>query len=245
MNRRMTSAERRACSERMKRRWAEGEFANRHKARHWRDWTPQQDAMLRELAGRETPARVAELLSGRFLIERTEIAVRTRAKRLHVSLMMEGESARSLGAIFGVSTKRITHSWVRRGWLSGRQQAPMANSVWLFSDADIEAFIRRYPNIYDWRRMRPGRWRSLAEVVWRVDPLLTIAEAACCLGISENTLWSHCSKGWLPHLRRFEKGGATRNGRILIRRSALRLFRFRRPELVGRCGRVARRGAVA
>lgn len=238
MKRKVTAAERKAHGERVKAAWASGKFNGRKRYRHRRAWMPNEEARLLALSVTEPLDRIAERLEAEYGLLRTTAALRIRLKRLHGSTQLAWHSARSLAALFGVDPTTVIDSWVRRGWLHGERTAEMPGGGWFFRDSEIERFIRDCPHVYDWRRMAPGRWRSLAEVVWRADPLLTVGQAAVALGVKPSTLRNHCRYGWMPHCRRFEKSGA-QSGRILIRRSDLKHFTFRKPFLVGKCGRKA------
>lgn len=223
----------------MRRLWADGAFANRPKPRRPDAWTAAEDLFLTRHAGEHPPGVLATMLSEHTGLPRTETAVVVRMKRLHLSVQLRWHSARSLAALFGVDGKTITHSWIARGWLRARQQRALPGAAWYVTDADLDAFIRGHLWRFDWRKMWPGRWRSLAETLHRADPYLTIDQAATALGVKKGTLTQHCAKGWLPHVRRLEKSGA-QSGRILVRRSDLRLFAYRRPCLVGVSGRKAK-----
>src|SRR5262249_2281742 len=122
-------------------------------------------------------------------------------------------------------SKTVTASWIAQGWLEATQlHAGQPGSSWLITDAQLEAFIRTSPHVYDWQRMRPGRWRSLAELVWRRDPLFTVQEAAPLLGISRACARKSWRAGRLRALRRFRNPGPWA-GEWLIHRSALHAFR--------------------
>lgn len=236
MKRPMTADERQRKSECMRQAWAEGKFANCPKGVMWDAWLPPHDALLRELEGQYTIAELAVIITERFGVPRTETAVEVRQKRLGLCRVVDALTARQMGRLFGVDPKTITHSWIKNEWLSGDRVHDMPAASWIFRPSHIEAFIRSHPEIYDWTHMQPGRWRSLAEMVYRTDPLLSLPEAARALRASPNVLSQYCRRGWMPSLRRPSKTGA-QAGHILIRRSDLGKFYYRRPELVGHRGR--------
>lgn len=143
---------------------------------------------------------------------------------------------RSFSKLEGIDGKTVLASWVPRGWITGDRTSNEPGAAWVFRDHHVEALIRSHSHAFDWRKMRPGKWRSLAETLDRADPWLTLDQAATALGVKTGSLQAHCAKGWMRCERRFEKFGAQR-GRIVIRRSWLAEFRWRKPELVGHLGR--------
>lgn len=233
-----TPERRAAFGQRTKERWAAGQFATRRKARHRHAWSAAEDAVLQRDAGRQTVTELAVAIAA-LGMQRTETAVRIRLKRLGLtSGVYSGLTARQVGVLFGIDAKTVTHAWVARGWLSGVRTCSLAGAAWVFRDEHLDAFIRGYGYAFDWRLMRGGRWRSLAETLDRVDPWLTAQQAAAALGVKPGTLLNHCARGWLRTERRFEKSGA-QSGRFMLRRSWLRGFSYRRADLVGNCGRRA------
>jgi hypothetical protein len=240
--RRRTAAERARISAGCRAAWAAGKWAQRAKPRFWHAWLPPHDARLRAWAGVLPADEIAARLTAEFDVPRTPTAVRVRLRRLGLSQQLVHYTAQQVGYLFGVAGKTVTASWVRRGWLVGRQLTAQAGSAWVFTAADVEQFIRAHSHAVDWRRMPPSRWRALAEVDWRRDPWLTVPEAAWMSGVAASTLRNHLAAGWLVGARRFAKGGA-HAGAWLVRRSALRQFAYRRPELVGVSGRPTRRSS--
>lgn len=225
-----TKAERAAMSARMKELWAAGVWANRPKPIRPDHWTTAHDRRLRALIGTAPLGEIAAQLSAAFPgTPRTETAVRIRCKRLGLSVVVDHYTATQVGRLFGVDPKTVVHSWIPRGWLEGRQLVPgLAGSAWSITAAQVEAFIREYRHCYDWRAMLPGRWRSLAEIVWRADPLLTVEEAAVYVGCDRETIRRYLRRGLLTGYRRLEKAG-DQEGRWLIARSALSTLRVDGP----------------
>lgn len=190
-----------------------------------RRWTVAHERRLRALVGEQPLAQIAAQLTAEFGIPRTETAVIVRCKRLSLSPTLVHHNARAVGALFGVYSKTVSETWIGRGWLQGTQQHPgQAGSSWIITDAALEAFIRDYPHVYDLHLMRPGKWRSLAELVWRRDPLLTVEEAAPVVGLAPKTLARFLREGRLVGERRYRKPGPWA-GQWLIRRSTLVAFR--------------------
>jgi hypothetical protein len=86
--------------------------------------------------------------------------------------------------------------------------------------ADVEAFIRAHPWLYDWKRMDPtSRLRSLAEVIHKADPWLTLAEAAEQSALSVKQLRRIVAQDVLPHERRWHGCGPW--GQIVVRAADL------------------------
>lgn len=238
MNRKMTPAERQRQGERSRAAWAAGKMAHRKPRRHVRAWSAAEEALLRQQAGHHTIAELTAAVAA-LGMQRTEVAVKIRLTRLGLpSGVYSGLTARQVGALFGIDAKTITHGWVARGWLNGVRTCGLAGAPWIFRDEHLERFIRAHGHAFDWRLMRGGRWRSLAETLDRSDPWLTAENAARALRVKPSTFLTHCSRGWVRAERRFAKSGSPA-GRFVVRRSWLGDFRYRRPDLVGICGRRA------
>ena len=95
---------------------------------------------------------------------------------------------------------------------SGRGRAPH----WRFRETDVEAFIRAHPWLYDWKRMDPAhRLRSLAEVIHKTDPWLTLAEAREQSALSMKQLRRLIARDVLPHERRWHGCGPW--GQLVVR----------------------------
>ena len=219
---------------RARRTWAEGKWANRRwpPRAAWDAWTAQHDAALAELAKTCSPTEISVLLEERFGIPRTKNAVVLRLRRLHLGPATQAFGVAQVAEIFGVSEEVVRRTWIARGWLVARQMSARPCSRWLVAPGELETFIRKYPDAYDWQAMRPGRWRSLAEVEWRRDPLYSIAEAARFLGVHPETVRRRACRGSLPGLRRVKRGGA--HGPLWqFRRSALLACEHGKPHLAG------------
>lgn len=230
--RRLTVAQRHACRERMQAAWAAGTFAHKRPSIRWDRWTPPQEARLRELVGGYPVSAIAARLSAEWPdTPRSVNAVTVRCTRLGLSPVLVHYNARTVGYLFGVGSKTVSSAWIARGWLQATQQVPgLAGSAWVITAAALERFIVDYRHCYDWRQMRPGRWRSLAEITWRRDPLLTADEAARYLGCARETIRRYLRAGVLTGYRRLEKTG-DQQGRWLIARSALRTLQAETPEM--------------
>jgi hypothetical protein len=226
-----TPAQRQAQMRRVRSLWAEGKMANRQRRKPVRPdvWTPAHDRRLRELVGQVPVAEIAARLTAAFPdTPRSEIAVKVRLGRLGLSPVLVHYNARAVGYLFAVDPKTVSGSWIARGWLQATQQRPgVAGSSWIITAAALEAFIRDHLEVFDWRAMPPSRWRSLAEVEWRRDPLISITDAAPIAGLAPETLRRHLREGRIPGVRRFQKPGP-QHGIWLIRRSSLLALRVDR-----------------
>jgi hypothetical protein len=187
--------------------------------------------------GTATAAEIAAMLTAEFAIPRTETAVIVRCKRLGLSVVVRHFTASQVGRLFGVDGKTVTASWIGRGWLAAGRVHDVPGGGYVITAAQLEAFIRSQRHVYDWRQMRPGQWRNLAEVVWKADPLLALPEAARQFGCTTNCLSAHIRRGWLPAYQQPLKAS---HYRWLVARSALQGYTLRRPDLVGNTSRPQR-----
>lgn len=192
----------------------------------WDDWTLEQEAALRALAGARPVQEIAAILSERFGVPRTIPAVRIRAKRLDLSVFQKGWSMRDVERLFGVGHRAIFTWWVQPGLLIGRrivQRGPY--TAWWFDVPDLERFVRESGWAYDWRRMDARRLDSLrrpegsrlvmlARVVHLADPWLTYEDLARYVGLALGNLDRWRRRGLVPHQRRMGAGGY---GQIMVR----------------------------
>ena len=189
--------------------------------RRWDAWLLAEDRRLAQLAPLlEVPQLVAELAS-EFGIPRTPQAVRHRAALLGVRLAARWLSLTDIERLFGVDGGTVLRRWMASGALralprSGRGRAPH----WRFRETDVEAFIRAHPWLYNWRRMHaPSRFRSLAEVIYKTDPWLTLGEAEQQCALSIKQLRRLIERDVLPHERRWHACGPW--GQIVVRAADL------------------------
>ncbi|MCA1646790.1 MAG: hypothetical protein LC797_15480 [Chloroflexi bacterium] len=123
--------------------------------------------------------------------------------------------------LFGVDGGTVLGRWMASGALralprSDRGRAPHRR----FRETDVQAFIRAHPWLYDWRRMRAAnRFRSLAEVIHKADPWLTLAEAELQSALSIKQLRRLIARDGLPHERRWHGCGPW--GQIVVRAADL------------------------
>lgn len=217
MKRRMTAAERRAQSERMRQAWAQGKFAGRSRPRRGDFWRGEEDALLREWSGVLTPAEMAARLYGR-----SETAVVVRLSRLGLSRATADFTLTQLEWLFGVCHRTIVKHWVTTGLLPCLQESK--GHMRRFKRADVEAFVRDHGWAYDWAVMRPGQpLTKLAETVNRADPWLDYGTLGRALGIrGQVNLDRWRWRGLIPHRRRYGAGG---KGEIVVRRRDVPVIR--------------------
>lgn len=224
----------RSCQ--MRQHWRDGVFAHRPKTPPWDAWDIEQDAALEALAGTVEADEIARRLSEQFAIPRTKAAVRIRAKRLGVSLWVQGWSLRDVERFFGLDHRAIVRYWVTPGLLqSERWNGRGPFDGWRFTDAEIERFLREHQGGYDvarldatWttdpqRRRTLDRFASLARALAVRDPWLTWDQLSRAVGISGTNLerW-HRRYGFIPTQRRPGAGGL---GERMVRASAIPMIR--------------------
>ncbi len=204
----------------MRRRRAE---AGTRWGRRWDVWLADEDRRLRELAAVFETVELAARLSQEFGGPRTPAAVRRRARLLGVSLGTRHLSLSDIETIFDVDGGTVLRRWVADGYLRvlPRRGAGRARR-WEFRETDVQAFIRAHPWLYDWRKMRAGVLRSLAEVVHRAEPWLSLEEAAARGGLSVKQLRRRVEREDLPHARRWH--GRAPWGQIVIQAEDLERF---------------------
>lgn len=110
-------------------------------------------ALLRRHAGARPIGWIARKL------KRSCASVSNKIKSLHISIARErdGYTLRELTLCFGVDHNAIRR-WIRRGWLCGRRRnglhAPAFDlDPWVFTDADVAAFLAAHPTAYELRRV--------------------------------------------------------------------------------------------
>lgn len=148
------------------------------------DWTDEEDAVIREHAGRLTSAEIVAELRRLPGCVRTVDAVKKRAGLLGVSLLT-GPAALSLKAvraIFG-APETIVLGWVEAEYLRVDRRGGRS-ATWRFLAPDVEAFIVGHPEQYDWQAIWQDRWRDLAQFAARRNPWLTIDQTAEALGVT-------------------------------------------------------------
>jgi hypothetical protein len=180
--------------------WRLGKFSNAGRIRADR-WTPEEDDLLRAMAGSLTAAQIASKLGCR-----TRLAVYMRAHYLGVYIQTEDWSLRRLRQLFGTWEPTIEHAWIGAGLLKARKLEPgdhCRQGEWRIREADVEAFILDCPWAYDATLMVPQSHRlaQFAARVQRRDPWVTIDEAMVYLGMSRSAVTRWCHNGVIAFKR--------------------------------------------
>ncbi len=189
-------------------------------------WTPAEVEYLVDNIGLRSHAAIGRTLG------RTAVAVQIKAKRLGVNQRDNIYTARLIAEEFNVDSHKVVEDWIKPGLLKARRP-PAAYGpyrLWAVKPEELERFIARHPEHYDWRRMRRGPFRNMARAAWERDPVLSASEAARELGVNTATIHRHLRNGWLQGVRVREAG---KYGGWRIRRSALASFCPRKPDSVG------------
>lgn len=189
--------------------------------RRWDHWSPGEDARLLELVRQGAqPTEIARRLEHEFGVPRTRVAVQRRGNSLGVSLAPATLSLTALEHLFSADGGTILRRWVADGYLRALPRTTHQGARWHFRESDVEALVRAHPWLYDWRRMQPGhRLRSIAEVVDRSDPWLTLEEAAEQTRLSVKQLRARVAQEVLPYQRRWH--GKAPHGTIVVRATDL------------------------
>lgn len=177
--------------------WRGGGDARRRDA-----WTDREDALLRSLAGRVSDGEMTDTLNAHFRTQRSVGAVKRRASTIGVSLVRDdGFGMETFRKIFAMDDARIRRE-VHHGRLRAEQQgSSRRGSLWLFRPADVEAWVRGYPYLLNWRRVRAGRWRDLARAASLGAPHLTVTEAAAHLGVDRKLVQGLIRRGEIDGVR--------------------------------------------
>lgn len=161
-------------------------------------WSPEEDAIIRSLAGIEWPEEIGRRCCEVSSNPRSLSTIRQRARALGVSLERQGWVRGDVARIFGVDGVTV------QGWIDGGLlEAARWGSVLMCSNQEqINAFIRAYPWLYDVDRMVRGPFRSLAEVVQKRDPWWSFSRACRETGMSRNSMATLLRRGVIEARRR-------------------------------------------
>jgi hypothetical protein len=178
-----------------------GRDGNRKKVTFWQ---PQQDAALRELAGRYDSLTIAQILSERFGQPRTATAVTHRCKTLGISRMdIRPLTSSEVGRIFGgISRETVRVRFVKSGLLVGTLRRGGPHGMRMFTRADLERLIREHPEAYDAATIRDPALRALAGATRRGRRLLPTSEVTRLTGIDNRTLAGWYAAGRVPTARK-------------------------------------------
>jgi hypothetical protein len=218
--RRWWTAERRAQRGRqLRQQYADGRRLPQHdlnekRAEHWR---PEEDALIRELAGQYDSLTIGQMLGDRLGQVRSENAVKHRIKRLGIFLMdIRPLSSSEVGRIFGVSRETVRTRFVNRGLLVGQLRRGGPHGMRMFGRQEIERLIREHPEAYEIESIRDPSLRALAEAVNRGRRLLTTSDVSHLTGIAQTTLVGWYTAGRVPSARFFKGMRPGRGGAWMI-----------------------------
>lgn len=216
------------CRSCTNRRWRQANAASPPPPR--RDlWTAEQLARLAALAGHEPTPNIAIILTAEFGIPRTPGAVHDRLVRLGLSAQTHLLAVSEVARWCAVDPTTVL-TWIGRGVIAAEQPGKR-HSPYIIRPPQFETFLRVHYPMLRWQAMPASRWRDLVEMLWRRDPIYTLAEAAAWTGIARTTLRVYCQRGELRGERVTQRSGRGCSWRV--RRSALVRFQVRRPSSLG------------
>jgi rubrerythrin len=234
------------------RAFANYDFSTRQRGTLPNAWTEAEDRRFAELLGRFTPIEIAEILNAEFHrldgVKRNENAVVTHTKHTGRSRRMTGIRLHEVEAIFQFDHRGIHREWLEPGLLVPERTYPGRGATkfnYVFTEAELERFVREHHTAYDYRRIDPdrvNRWpnrgeshvfytgeivdlarrlRRLAEQTWAADPYLTRDEFLAYMGWKSDQPWQRWAldRQMVPFVRRRHsiRLGAASDGEILIR----------------------------
>lgn len=167
-------------------------------------WSPTEDELIRTLAGIERVDEIARRCEEDSGKRRTKQSVQRRACNLGISTARVLWAAGDLGKVFGVDRSTVLH-WMDAGQLGSK---PWGGSLHVSNQAQVEAFIREYPWLYDLDRM-VGQFKRLAEVVHKRDPWWTTVRVFRETGLTPHVLQTLRNDGALTSFRRSGPNGGT------------------------------------
>jgi len=135
--------------------WLKDEAGKRgwrsHRDRH--PWTSKELEYIREMLGVIPVTQIARTL------KRTVCSIRCQAAKLKLSYRLRaGYNISDLCQVFGLSHTRV-ENWAARGLLGEAQGHGGHGGNLRFSEADVERFVREYPEEYALGRVDPTWFR--------------------------------------------------------------------------------------
>jgi hypothetical protein len=118
-------------------------------------WSPEEVALLERWGHLTDPVIQRKLKSAGY--QRSVNAIHLKLKRLRIKQNLDGYSACSLAAAFGVDPHKIT-TWVRRGMLRAthrgteRTERQGGDTFWITHKA-VRGFVLAYPDEVDLRKV--------------------------------------------------------------------------------------------
>jgi len=130
-------------------------------------------------------------------------------------------TSRQVARLLGWDDHRVTRliaEGVLRGTKSGIKAG--ANVRWLVTADDLDDFLYRHPERYDWRQIKAGPWRDRAEAIHSADPLLSVDDVARRLCLTTRAVGQRIRLGDLPAV--WSDGGSAGSARRwLVRQSVV------------------------
>lgn len=156
--------------------------------RTWRRWQPEEDARLRQLAGRRPLREIAADLG------RSPRSAAERAHRLGLDVLearrARGCSVDGVARMLGVNRSRVLH-YLNSGALVGNHDS---NAWWSIHRADIFDFLRDHPWLYDASKIvDPALRRYVAGL--RPERCVSATEAARRLCLTYSGLLKAIGRG--------------------------------------------------
>lgn len=130
-------------------------------------------------------------------------------------------TSRQVARLLGWDDHRVTRL-IEEGAIKARKSEVRCgpNVKWAVDATDLDDFLFRHPERYDWRQIKPGPWRDRAEAIWNTDPLLTVEEAGACLCLCTEAVRRRIREGRLPAV--WGDGGKAGSARRwLVRQSVI------------------------
>lgn len=108
-------------------------------------WTPTEEAILSEWAGRRT----LEQIRRRFFPHRTLTSLVLKIKRMQLSRRVDpgGYTINELEQAMG-HDHRLIHRWVREGRLKAKREGAVHGQSWIFTPEAVLDFIRNNPSAF-------------------------------------------------------------------------------------------------
>ena len=187
--------------------WASGRFDGRKRGERANTWTDEENDYLRRHVGTCPFREVVAGMVAETGIERTVEAADVQVRALGLSRWVRCWQREHLRRLFRVAHSTV-EAWIAEGLLAAsRWRGRGGYPQWWIEDADLRRFITNDPWAYDWRRMKPGPMRSLAEVAAKANPYFTLQEVARLTGIPYWKLVEWARAGRLPAKRRTGRTG--------------------------------------
>lgn len=167
------------------------------KAKRRAAWSVKDEDYLKERLGVYPLATIAKRLG------RTDVSVRLKMKRLGLNQKTNTYTMRAVAKIFGVDSHKVLDQWIAGGLMKAKAgpytQGP--HRVWSITYEEIERFIKRHPEQYDWRRMPYSYFRNVAKRVYDEDPPLSVNEFARLTGLSHEMVRRYLRQGRIEGTR--------------------------------------------